>query len=266
MKRVTGIAIQVLILALAVFAEKAPALSPAPVPQNDSTLTDILTSAVAARTAAALNVSPEVIPGAAETTADSPSPVDIEVAPEPPKEISLPAAYARMDENGAIIAGKAEWYLEEPDAQGRPSTGIVWKDGKVARQISWLYYGDTVRLMVKVETDEARTIESNYDRDGNETSSVTTDAKGIVTARTENAYGKNGKIATATVEKDGKKTRTEYAYAKDGALSQKKIIINDSLSSEFIYKDDNNWTEKVYKNDKIVLVLTYENGVRQGKK
>jgi YD repeat-containing protein len=196
-----------------------------------------------------------------DSTAALPSPDTI--PGEIPETLSLSPEYARMDENGAVIVGKSEWYLEELDAAGLPANGTVWQGGKIVRRISWVYYDGSAQSRARIETNDTTTTETLYDPDGNITAVTVTGADGTVLSKTGNTYTKDRKLSSTVLEKDKKLTRTEYVYSKGGTLAQKKIFVDGSLASEFVYKDGDNWTENVYMRDELVLVMVYENGVRR---
>lgn len=185
--------------------------------------------------------------------------------PQPAKkEESSAAEYSRLDENVAILAGKTAWYLEELDADGRPSEGTYWKDGKITKRVSWSYYEGSERAKAKVETDDVSSTETLYDERGNVVSVVVSDAEGKTISSERYEYTADNLISVSKKEAKGLSTVVEYFYAGGKTVSSTRTSVNGKLVSACAYASEFDWTETVYNEmGKAILVVEYKDGVRQ---
>jgi len=179
-------------------------------------------------------------------------------------EASSGAEYSRLDENVAILAGKSLWYLEELDADGRPSDGTYWKDGKISKRVSWAYFDGSESAKVKIETDDASTTETRYDERGNVVSVTVTDTDGKAVRSENYEYTADNLISVSRKESKGLSTVIEYEYSGGKSVSSTKTRVNGTLVSSCAYANEFNWTETVYnEKGKAILVVDYKDGVRQ---
>ena len=174
------------------------------------------------------------------------------------------AEYSRLDENVAILASKTMWYLEELDADGRPSEGTYWKDGKISKRVSWAYYEGSERAKVKIETDDASTRETRYDERGNVISVTVMDAEDKILKSENYEYTEDNLVAVSRKEEKGLSTVIEYTYSRGKSVSSTKTSVNGKLVSTCAYANEFNWTETVFnEKGKAILVVDYKEGVRQ---
>ena len=181
-------------------------------------------------------------------------------------EASLPVAhaksYARTGSEGMVITGANSWYLEEFDSLERPVTATTWVAGKIAKKVSWVYYGDTQLIDTKIATVDTGSTVSRFDRSGNVLVVTESDAEGEILNTTVNTYTKESRLETSTRTEGATVKRTTYIYAPDGTLLEKRAYTNDMLDIVCRWKDEDNWTETVYSKGKAVLVARYADGQR----
>lgn len=181
-------------------------------------------------------------------------------------EASLPVAhaksYARSGSAGMVVTGKNSWYLEEFDSLERPVSATTWVAGKIAKKVSWTYYGDTQLIDAKIETVDSGSTVSRFDRSGNVLTVAESDAEGGILNSTVNTYTSESHLETSTRTEGDTVKRTTYIYGPEGTLLEKRAYTNDMLDIVCRWKDEENWTETVYSKGKAVLVARYVNGQR----
>ena len=190
-------------------------------------------------------------------------PQNASAAEKPVVQEEIGKTYARSEMDGVIIAKSGSWYLEEYDSLERPIAGTFWEKGKITRTTVWTYVDDTQCPKTKIITDEKSSTETGFDRSGNVVSVAITDAAGKNVSVLENTYDSDNRLSVSILTKDGIATRTVFLYASSGMPAEKRVYTNGKLSIVYSWRDEENWTETVYSNDKKVLVSTYENGIRQ---
>jgi hypothetical protein len=188
----------------------------------------------------------------------------VPVVPTP----TITEAYSRSDFDGVVIAADKNWYLEEADSLGRPTTGTLWKDGTIVKVTSWLYYGDSQRVEKKIETASDQSTETGYDKSGNVVLVSVTSSKGDIISRLVNTWNEKGLLSLSIYSKDKTVTRTEYEYDRtDGkdVIKVKKLFKNDELVSRCDYSVEDSWVETVFNKGKAILAVDYVKGERKGK-
>ena len=179
------------------------------------------------------------------------------------EEVTATALYTHSDTNGLIIASGKRWYLEEYDHLGRPITGTMWENGTITAHTSWIYTGDSQQAEKKIYTEADESTETDYDSSGNCLSEVVTDNSGVQIRSTRNTYNERDLLLETVTEAGETMNRIVYTYTDADEVSKKEIYRNDMLMSVCEYTDEDNWTETVYKDGRIILVAIYEDGVRK---
>lgn len=181
---------------------------------------------------------------------------------EAPLPVDHDKSYARAGSSGMVITGANSWYLEEFDSLERPVSATTWASGKIAKKVSFVYYGDTQLIDTKIETVDSGSTVSRFDRSGNVLLVMERDAEGEILNSTVNTYTRELRLETTTRTEGDTVKRTTYIYGPEGTLLEKRAYTNDMLDIVYRWKDEENWTETVYSKGKAVLVARYVNGQR----
>jgi hypothetical protein len=188
--------------------------------------------------------------------------------------VSMPAvAHAQDDANatkifsvegddGIVVANNANWYFEEFDGRSRPVSGVLWKGGVITERTSWVYSDEVQQAVKKIVTDDAGSIISEFDASGNLIELTKLDDEGNVASSTKNEYDDENRIVLTVFESDGIINRTEITYEK-GEQKTKRVYKNGEPIMTWISTGLNDWTESMYYQGQIILVVEYIDGVKK---
>ncbi len=182
-------------------------------------------------------------------------------------------SYAGLD--GVILSNDNVWYYEEMDPLGRPSEAIRWENGKISEETSWVYHGDSQKVLRSVITGRKHIIETEYDLHGNILFVRETEKQesGDNTTEQENrvpdekiiryTYDERNRLRKSVKTEGDVLVATHFEYRDDGSLAEKMVFRNGSLSLRTVYRDEENWTETVYHDEQPLLTVVFEDGQRK---
>lgn len=175
---------------------------------------------------------------------------------------AIPVVYASSGDDGVCVASKDAWYFEEYDGLSRPVSGVLWKAGEIAKRTSWTYRDDGQQAFRKIETDAGSSVTYEYDASGNTLMMSVMNPKGELTESTVNEYDAEGNLTLTVHEKGSDIERTELSYA-NGEQTTKRVFRNGEPVMLWQATGQNDWTESMYYEDAVILVVEYVDGVRK---
>lgn len=175
---------------------------------------------------------------------------------------NAPKVFSVEGNDGIVVANNANWYFEEFDGRSRPVSGVLWKGGVITERTSWVYSDEVQQAIKKIVTDDAGSIISEFDTSGNLSVLTKLDDKGKVTSSTKNEYDEENRIVLTVIESDDIITRTEITYEK-GEQKTKRVYKNGEPVMTWISTGLNDWTESMYFQGQIILVVEYIDGVKK---
>ena len=155
------------------------------------------------------------------------------------------------------------------------SNAIRWENGDISEETSWVYHGDSQKVLRSVITGKKRILETEYDLHGNILFVRETQKQESVTGEPDQddsspdariiryTYDDRNRLRQSVKTEGDILVATHFEYRDDGSLAEKKVFRNGSLSLRTIYRDEENWTETVYHDEQPLLTVVFENGQRK---
>lgn len=175
---------------------------------------------------------------------------------------AIPVVYSSSGDDGVCVASKDAWYFEEYDGLSRPVSGVLWKAGEIAERTSWTYQGDGQQAFRKIVTAAGSSVIYEYDAFGNTLKTSALNAKGDITESTANEYDADGNLTLTVHEKGSDIERIELSY-ENGEQKEKRVFRNGEPVMLWQSTGKNDWTESMYYEGAVILVVEYANGVRK---
>lgn len=154
-----------------------------------------------------------------------------------------------------------EWY-------GTENEFLLYKyfEGRVQQIENWLddslisnkiyTFSDSGSTVLETDLVTGKIIIEVFDLDDNILSVVTRD--GNLLEKITFFYNEN-LLIQKTVASSGLRVKYYYEYDEDNRLKIEKILKDEFLTKEIIYKEGKKILEKLYKEDSLVLTVTYKN-------